>query len=132
MATRTPRRARRSDDEDLTSFEAELIGGLEEYVESLAVPGHEERGYKERLVILRIQPPSVEKDEVVGARRSLNASQELFAAILGVSRESVASWERGLTRPNPTARRLIDFIARDPGPWDRLLQKSVHDAMVDA
>ena len=41
----------------------------------------------------------------------------VFAALLGVSRVWVQGWERGVRRPSPLARRLLDTIRANPASW---------------
>ena len=133
MSTRDPEHERRSQDDGLSVFERDLIGGLEDYVGALAADASApDRRFKERLVVHRDAPQAVKKDKILKVRRSLNASQAVFAALLGVSPASVASWERGNTQPNPTARRLIWFMDRDPGRWSELMQSFVQDELVEA
>lgn len=50
-------------------------------------------------------------------RDRLGVSQAVFAHLLGVSPVLVKSWERGVRRPSPLARRLLDTISADPARW---------------
>ena len=48
-------------------------------------------------------------------RERLGVSQGVFAHLLGVSVVLVKSWEGGVRKPSPMARRLMDTIQADPG-----------------
>ena len=65
--------------------------------------------------------PSFQGNEVKEIRESINCSQSIFAAILGVSKKTVLYWESGKNIPNGSAQRLLallknkksDFIKED-------------------
>jgi putative transcriptional regulator len=50
-------------------------------------------------------------------RARLGMSQAVFAELLGVSRIWLQGWERGVRRPTPLARRLMDTIQANPVSW---------------
>jgi putative transcriptional regulator len=47
-------------------------------------------------------------------RRSLDMTQEAFAAFLRVPIGTVRNWEQGRTPPDPAARTLLALVAADP------------------
>jgi putative transcriptional regulator len=47
-------------------------------------------------------------------RRSLDMTQEAFAAFLRVPIGTVRNWEQGRTPPDPAARALLALVAADP------------------
>ena len=47
-------------------------------------------------------------------RRRLGVSQARFAALVGVTSNTVARWERGELGMRPTTDRLIRLVAKDP------------------
>lgn len=49
------------------------------------------------------------KEEIKALRGILDLSQEKFAALVGVTRGTVNSWEKGDNKPSPLAlERLLD------------------------
>lgn len=79
-----------------------LAGGAEAlaHVRGEEVPG------------LRVHAP-----ETVNARRARKAvelSQREFAALFGLSTQTVRAWEQGTRKPNAAARMLLRLIAREP------------------
>lgn len=61
------------------------------------------------------EPPKYTKSRIKNIRESLlEVSQPVFASILACSPSTVKSWEIGQNKPNPTARRLLQLIERDP------------------
>ena len=59
-------------------------------------------------------PPTYNKTEVKEVREQLNVSQPIFAQILGVSDDTVKSWERGANKPSGSSARLIQIAKEDP------------------
>ncbi|HZK82869.1 MAG TPA: helix-turn-helix domain-containing protein [Humisphaera sp.] len=59
-------------------------------------------------------------------RLLLGMSQPEFAELIGVSGILVQSWERGVRKPSPLARRLLDTISHDPAHWLASLGRIVH------
>lgn len=47
-------------------------------------------------------------------RTRLHLSQESIARIIGVHQATVSKWERGLTRPNGAALKMINLIENHP------------------
>jgi putative transcriptional regulator len=60
------------------------------------------------------EPGQYRPADVKALRRSIGASQRVFAEILGVSKELAAQWEYGIRQPAPLARRLMDKVKDDP------------------
>jgi putative transcriptional regulator len=50
--------------------------------------------------------------QVVKIRRSVKASQAVFAAFLNVGKSTVAAWEQGTKKPSGAAARLLDIVER--------------------
>jgi DNA-binding transcriptional regulator YiaG len=63
------------------------------------------------------EPAKYSSVAVKKLRGQLGMSQAVFADLLGVSRVWVQSWERGVRRPSPLARRLMDTIRANPASW---------------
>src|SRR4051794_17473009 len=53
-----------------------------------------------------------------------HASQAVFARFLGVSRNTVRSWEQGVNAPSTMACRFLDEIRLNPAYWQQRLRDS--------
>jgi putative transcriptional regulator len=75
-----------------------------------------ERGQAVDLRVTEIpEPPKRFKPkEVREIRLSLNASQLIFAKYLGVSANTVRSWEQGTRRPQGADLKLLTIARRNP------------------
>ncbi|HEV2195510.1 MAG TPA: helix-turn-helix domain-containing protein [Candidatus Acidoferrum sp.] len=72
-----------------------------------------------KLVNLRVtripsRPKPLSPKEVRHIRRSLKASQALFATYLNVSANAVRSWEQGTRRPRQAALKLLTIAKKNP------------------
>lgn len=111
-----------------TSFGDEIIGALREFHEHIktGAPIEDKYPVSFRRMTSRaaeISPPeALTAEQVAGARKSLNASQTLFASFLGVAAGTVRSWEQGAKPPSGLARRVIGLIIQDPGYWTKQLE----------
>lgn len=54
-------------------------------------------------------------DEIRTIREELGFNRTVFAAILGVSRRTVESWEAGINTPAGSSARLISIMKDDSG-----------------
>jgi putative transcriptional regulator len=66
---------------------------------------------------LQISPvcDTITADEIKNVRKNLGMTQGIFAAVIGVSKKTVESWEIGRYTPDGPARRLITVMQADPG-----------------
>ncbi len=69
-----------------------------------------------------IEPPVYDADHIRSVRERVNASQTVFARLLGVSAQAVQAWERGQSTPSGSARRLLEVVERFPGVARPLLR----------
>jgi len=53
--------------------------------------------------------------EITKLRKSLNKTQEEFAALIGVTFVTVNRWESGEVKPSPIARRQLERIRKRHG-----------------
>jgi putative transcriptional regulator len=60
-------------------------------------------------------------------RANFAATQREFAALIGVSRETLRNWEEGRRRPHGPARALLRAIDADPITLSRLLNWHTRD-----
>jgi putative transcriptional regulator len=75
-----------------------------------------ERGDAVDLRVARLPSPpkQVSPREIRRIRKSLNASQALFACYLNVSANAVRSWEQGTRRPQHAALKLLVIARKNP------------------
>src|SRR3984957_17692488 len=59
-------------------------------------------------------PKEYQAEDIKHLRDKLNCSQNLFAAYLNVSLNTIQAWEQGLRRPNHAALRLLEIIDKGP------------------
>jgi DNA-binding transcriptional regulator YiaG len=78
-----------------------------------------------RTMILDLEPVPYNPKTVKATRKLLHVSQGLFAQFLGVSRNTVCSWEQGTNAPNDMACRFMDEIQRNPEYWRQRLKDSI-------
>jgi DNA-binding transcriptional regulator YiaG len=68
------------------------------------------------------EPSRYDAPAVRRTRRALNASQAVFAQVLGVSPALVRAWEAGTRVPSPLARRLLDQVKAEPVQFAALVR----------
>lgn len=81
--------------------------------------------YTCRTIALDLSPMAYDQKAVKQTRAILNASQAVFALVLGVSIKTVQAWEQGQTSPPKMACRFMDEIRRDPEYWTKRLRNSI-------
>jgi putative transcriptional regulator len=94
---------------------ARIVKALEELADDIEAGVPIESKYTVRMVRVIPKPSSYTPARVRAVRELIGASQEVFAQLLAVSPMTVRSWEQGLRRPSPIARRFLDEIAMSPG-----------------
>ena len=67
-----------------------------------------------RVTELPSPPKRIAPAEIRRIRRSLKASQTVFALYLNVSPNAVRSWEQGTRRPQHAALKLLAIAKRNP------------------
>jgi putative transcriptional regulator len=67
-----------------------------------------------RTTHLPSRPKAVSPREIQRIRKSLNASQEVFASFLNVSANAVRSWEQGTRKPQQAALKLLVIARKNP------------------
>ena len=83
---------------------------LEELKQSLREANLIKRGQLKPGRVFRVNPES----NVVRVRGKLGLSQSKFAAILGISPDTLQNWEQGRRRPTGPAKVLLRIAARHP------------------
>jgi putative transcriptional regulator len=101
-----------------------LVKEFTEFSEHLRSGKPMEKRYTVRTVSLDLRPREFDAEAVRVMRHSLGVSQAVFAQILGVSTDLIASWEQGQRKPAPMACRLLELIEQDRKRWLELLQRA--------
>ena len=83
---------------------------FEELRQSLREAGLIKRGQLKPGRVFHVNPAS----NVVRVRGKLGLSQSKFAAILGISPDTLQNWEQGRRRPTGPAKVLLKIAARHP------------------
>ena len=97
-----------------------IVLGLQEVVETMEAGGMEAVAKK---FTVRKAPspgfskPSLNAKQVIAIRNTLAVSQTTFAALLGVSTNTVRAWEQGINPPSGMAVRFLDEVRRNPEYW---------------
>lgn len=108
----------------LTDIEKDLVEGLEGLAKDLESGADISKKYTCRRVVLDLHPTQYSAEQVKATRVLLQASQPLFAQFLGVSPQTVRSWEQGKAHPQDIACRFMDEIQRNPDYYRRRLVES--------
>lgn len=90
-----------------------IIAGLKELSEALEKrPEQVAKEFSLHTVSVSesLEPGQYTASDVQAVRRSMRASQTLFAAFLGVSVQSIRAWEQGVNAPSGAASRFMDEI----------------------
>ena len=67
-----------------------------------------------RVAELPRRPRKLQPRDIRAIRRSLNASQVLFATFLNVSPNTIRSWEQGTRRPQGADLKLLSIAKKNP------------------
>ena len=89
---------------------------FEQLKESLQDARSFEKGKAVDLRVAKIPrvPERMTPKKIREIRKSLKASQPLFALLLNVSPKAVQSWEQGLRRPRTAALKLLTIAQKNP------------------
>src|SRR3954454_18398030 len=112
---------------ELSPRGARIVKALEELADDIEAGVPIESKYTVRTVRAIPKPSSYTPARVRGVRELIGASQEVFAQLLAVSPMTVRSWEQGLRRPSPIARRFLDEIEMSPGHFQGRLLAAAAD-----
>jgi putative transcriptional regulator len=108
----------------MTKFGKKITGRLKNFVEKAKASKNLAGSFTCHAVTLDLQPKPYEPDDIIRVRQSLGASQAVFASFLGVSRNTVRSWEQGINPPSPIACRFLEEIRVNPSYWQDRLRAS--------
>lgn len=102
-----------------------MLGRLQAFARDLRADRNISELYTCRRVALNLQSAAHDAKSVKATRRTLKASQTLFAHFLGVSPRTVRAWEQGELTPNGIAGRFLDEIRRNPDYWRKRFEETV-------
>ena len=86
-----------------------IVQGLNEAID------YEKGSVKAKTVTLSVAPlPDIESGEIKNIRKSLDMTQMIFAAVMGVSVKTVEAWEAGTNTPSGSAKRMLSLLRSDP------------------
>ena len=111
--------------EKKASVGARIAQGLREFAEALAKKEPVADKFNCRVVELVLRPSPYSPELVKETRKLLCASQRIFALFLGVSVQTVRSWEQGVNTPKDAACRFMDEIRRNPPYFLQRLRESI-------
>jgi putative transcriptional regulator len=83
---------------------------FEELLESVKQAKAIEKGELKPARTVKFNP----KNHVVKVRGKLGLSQSKFAAVLGISQDTLQNWEQGRREPTGPAKVLLKIAARHP------------------
>ena len=83
---------------------------FEELKQSLKEAGEIKRGELKPSRTFKINP----KNDIVRVRGKLGLSQSKFAAIMGISTDTLQNWEQGRRSPTGPAKVLLRIAAKHP------------------
>jgi putative transcriptional regulator len=83
---------------------------FEQLKQSLREAGQIKRGELKPSRVFKIDP----KNDIVKVRGKLGLSQSKFAAVLGISADTLQNWEQGRRTPAGPAKVLLKIAAKHP------------------
>ncbi len=119
--------------ENMTATEEAIVSGLESFRDDLktgnAAGINALKKYTSRNVAVgEIRPQEYTPEKVKATRELLGMSQNVFAAFLGASTQTVSGWEQG--KPiSPLACRFMDEIQRSPEHFRKVFEKLAKEKM---
>lgn len=86
-----------------------IVQGLTEAID------YEKGNTEAKTATLSVAPlPDIESGDIKNIRQSLDMTQMIFAAVMGVSVKTVEAWESGTNTPSGSAKRMLSLLKSDP------------------
>lgn len=101
----------------------EIIRGLTGLRDALATGDPLFGRFAVHTVELDLEPRQWTPAQLRKLRARFQASQSVFAKLIGASVKTVQAWEQG-SQPPAMASRLLECIDRFPEPWEDMLRRS--------
>lgn len=102
----------------------EILRGLGQMRDVLERGQPLESRFTMRTVELELEPRVYSAEEIQKIRRSFQASQAVFALMIGISPRTLQDWEQGRKAAPPWAGRLLQLMQEHPRPWVEMLEKA--------
>ena len=102
-----------------------IVGRLNEFADALETGRDISAKFTCRKVVINLEPEAYDPKLVKQTRRVLSASQAIFAKFLGVTVDTVQSWESGINTPSDMACRFMDEIRLAPAYWQKRFSQCV-------
>lgn len=102
-----------------------IADGLREFADDVASDKSITSKYNCRRVIVDLHPQAYTGQMVKETRTLLDASQAVFALVLGVSVRTLQKWEQGEQEPSPIACRFMDEIRAAPDHFQKRMLDNV-------
>jgi len=83
---------------------------FEQLSQSLREAGQIKRGTMKPSRVFKIDP----QNDIVKVRSKLGLSQSKFAAVLGISADTLQNWEQGRRSPTGPAKVLLKVVTKHP------------------
>ena len=83
---------------------------FEQLRQSLREAGQIKRGTMKPSRVFKIDP----QNDIVKVRSKLGLSQSKFAAVLGISADTLQNWEQGRRSPTGPAKVLLKVVTKHP------------------
>jgi putative transcriptional regulator len=99
-----------------------ILVAIEEATELLQSEGLESKRLTMRTYESTPSLQAYNSKDIKRVRELLGASQGVLATFLGISIDTLRSWEQGKRAPQPIARRFLSEIESDPGYWRQRLK----------
>ncbi len=102
-----------------------VVQRLTEFADALESGENISAKFTCRQVVLNLEPQPYDPVLVKKTRAILRASQAIFAKFLGVSVDTVQSWETDINHPSDMAARFMDEIRHNPVYWRKRFAECV-------
>jgi DNA-binding transcriptional regulator YiaG len=108
-----------------------IVGGLEDLLATMragGMPAVEKKFTVRRVKRVTFDRPVFRGPDVAAIRAALGVSQPVFAALLGVSPNTVRAWEQGVNPPSRMAARFLAEIRNNPEYWKAQVRAAAGEA----
>lgn len=114
------------------SVAEDIISSLTDMRDALRDKERLQARFTMRRVELELEPRAFSSDDVRDLRGRFQASQVVFAHLLGVKVGTLRRWEQGTQQPPPMSCRLMELMDDDPDHFIERLERSVRTRMTTA
>lgn len=107
------------------TFGSIIIERLKSFSDFLKTGEPIEKHFRVHKYELILDPSPYDFKKVKETRRLLGVSPLLFSRLLGISMQTLRSWERGDSFPNKMACRFMDEVRLNPDYWLKRIKDSI-------